>query len=108
MSVFYCEECRKLTSGNCGRHGPTIVYERCFAEPLAVPDAGLVERITEEIARNFSTFGGGRKPDSNPLTHWLRDKPLQFALGVDVAAVVEFVLARALSGEPSVGGEEPR
>ena len=49
--------------------------------------------IVSLIQRRFPTFGGeSRKQDGNPLTHWLADKPAQFALGVDVAQVVRFVI----------------
>ena len=54
------------------------------------------QRIVQLIARRFRTFGGGQAPsDFNPLTHWLKDAPLQFAAGVDVADVVTFVLREA-------------
>lgn len=51
-----------------------------------------MDRIVEKIGKKFRTFGGGQDSDFNPVTAALKDKPYQFAAGVDVAAVVETVL----------------
>jgi hypothetical protein len=49
--------------------------------------------IVQRISREFKTFGGEQKPSGfNPLEAWKAGKPPQFALGVDVAAVVRRVL----------------
>lgn len=55
------------------------------------------EQIKAEIVRRigcqFRTFGGGRvRDESNPIAVALKDRPLQFAAGIDVAEVVHFVL----------------
>jgi hypothetical protein len=51
------------------------------------------EEITKRIPKRFRCFGGGHISDvGNPISHALKDSPLQFALGVDVADVVAFVL----------------
>lgn len=53
----------------------------------------VVRAITEMIADRFGTFGGGRPPTpGNPVSAALKDRPLVFAAGVDVADVVQFVL----------------
>jgi hypothetical protein len=55
-----------------------------------------VDRIVQQVANCFNVFGGGRGDDgANPLAAMLKDKPPMFALGVDVRAVVEFVLKGA-------------
>ena len=50
------------------------------------------ERITEEVGKAFRCFGGGNTALNNPISHALKDKPLQFAAGPSVREVVEFVL----------------
>ena len=70
--------------------------------PTLKDQAAHEAEIVQAIQRRFATFGGEQKPnDGNPLTHWLTDKPAQFALGVDVAQVVRFVLTahHALLGD---------
>lgn len=44
------------------------------------------------VAANFRSFGGGHVTRGNPLSHALQDAPPQFAAGVDIREVVEFVL----------------
>lgn len=51
------------------------------------------DEIVAAVGQNFRTFGGGRDSSTNPLAHALKDQPLQFAAGVDVRDVVQFVLA---------------
>lgn len=53
------------------------------------------QQIVADIASEFPCFGGGREPDeSNPMTHWTKDEPPQFALGVDVRKVVDYIISR--------------
>lgn len=53
----------------------------------------LVSEIIAEIGVRFQTFGGGIVGcQDNPISHALKDRPLQFAAGVDVADVVRCVL----------------
>ncbi len=49
---------------------------------------GIMSRIQSE----FRTFGGGEVTRGNPLSVALKDHPLQFAAGVDVAGVVGVVI----------------
>ena len=51
--------------------------------------------IVAKIAAEFRTFGGGRVDPYNPISLWTQDRPLMFAMGVDVAAVVARVLRLA-------------
>ena len=51
-----------------------------------------VDQITCSITNRFRCFGGGRSsPWGNPLAEALKDRPAQFAAGVDVREVVRFV-----------------
>ena len=52
----------------------------------------LHDFITEEIGKKFRTFGGGVGSKYNPIADALKGKPLQFAAGVDVREVVDFVI----------------
>lgn len=54
--------------------------------------------IVDAIVKNFRCFGGGRVSDSNPVAHWTKDAPPMFAMGVDVADVVRFVIDRLNGG----------
>lgn len=50
--------------------------------------------IVKLVSDNFRTFGGGKGGNGfNPLAEALKDKEPQFAAGVDVREVVEFVLS---------------
>lgn len=51
-----------------------------------------IDDIVNGIANCFPVFGGGRCSAFNPIAAMMKDKPLMFAMGVDVRAVVEFVL----------------
>lgn len=52
-----------------------------------------INYIVAAVAANFRSFGGGQEPAwGNPLAHALRDKPAQFAAGVDIKEVVEFII----------------
>lgn len=57
------------------------------------PTLDDVKCITNDVARQFRCFGGGRITPGNPLSAALADGPAQFAAGVDVADVVAFVLS---------------
>jgi hypothetical protein len=51
------------------------------------------KEIVTVITKEFRTFGGGTTPSGfNPIEQWLQDAPPQFAMGVDVAAVVRRVI----------------
>lgn len=54
-----------------------------------------VDRITQIIGRKFRSFGGGQTGFNNPTAMALKDKPLQFAAGVDIKSVVKEVLREA-------------
>lgn len=65
--------------------------------PIRPIDDEKVREIMAEIGVRFATFGGGVEPENphrrNPITAALKDKPLQFAGGVNVESVVRLVLA---------------
>ncbi|KKL02318.1 hypothetical protein LCGC14_2626570 [marine sediment metagenome] len=48
--------------------------------------------LVEAIGQRFRTFGGGNITEGNPISVALKDRPLQFAAGVDVRDVTDFVL----------------
>lgn len=58
-------------------------------------DEKMVAVIVQHVAQRFRCFGGGRGSAWNPVTEALKDNPLTFAAGVDVAEVVRFVLETA-------------
>lgn len=51
-------------------------------------------QIVKDIAANFRCFGKGSRPVvfGNPISDALADKPPQFAAGVDVKEVVDYVI----------------
>ncbi len=51
-----------------------------------------IDNITQTIGRKFRSFGGGQKGFNNPIAAALKDKPLQFAAGVDIKSVVQEIL----------------
>jgi len=53
----------------------------------------FVEELAAKIVERFSCFGGGKSNDWNPISIALKDRPAQFAAGVDVRSVIEFVLS---------------
>ena len=56
-------------------------------------DEERVREIVVLTAQAFTTFGGGCVRDtSNPIAMAMQNQPAQFALGVDVASVVRFVI----------------
>jgi hypothetical protein len=62
-----------------------------------------VEQITALVANAFPCFGGGLpNKNGNPIAEALKEKPAQFAMGVKVKSVVEFVLSasRLISNLP--------
>jgi len=64
-----------------------------------------IDAIVEAIAKRFRCFGGGivNQP-RNPVSHWMKNEPYQFALGVDVREVVEFAVRQMRQSE-GVGSE---
>ena len=54
-----------------------------------------IDRITENVGRTFRSFGGGQKDFDNPIAEALKDEPLQFAAGVHIKKVVEYVLSES-------------
>lgn len=56
-----------------------------------------IESIVQSVTNSFRTFGGGKdvSQSNNPIVHALKDKPAQFAAGVDVKEVVLHVLKLA-------------
>ena len=60
-----------------------------------------VKTLVQKIGQNFSTFGGGKRPSGfNPIEAWTKNKPLMFAMGVDVEHVVRYVLVMAENEKP--------
>ena len=57
-------------------------------------NALAIGRLLREIQPLFRTFGGDEdvSKSNNPISHALKDGPLQFAGGVDVASVVVAIL----------------
>lgn len=55
-------------------------------------EQNIVDKITKIIGLGFRSFGGGQGSRFNPITEALKDKPFQFAAGVDIKPVVEAVL----------------
>lgn len=51
--------------------------------------------IVKAVAESFPSFGGGKTSFYNPIANATADKPPMFAAGVDIKAVVNFVLERA-------------
>ena len=58
---------------------------------MKTPERTIIE-ITTKVANQFPSFGGGRGSEWNPIAEMLKNKPAQFAAGVDVRAVVEAVI----------------
>lgn len=58
------------------------------------------DEIVNAVAESFTCFGkGSQLAQGNPIAHVLKDKPPVFAAGVEVKAVVQFVLERAGIGK---------
>jgi len=52
-----------------------------------------MKQIMNRIKKQFRCFGGGdTRTAFNPIAAALKDEPLQFAAGVDVASVVRVIL----------------
>lgn len=65
-------------------------------------DERLVQVICAEIGVKFRTFGGGVDSGfNNPISAALKDRPLQFAAGVDVADVVRLVMSEIQNLTPA-------
>lgn len=57
----------------------------------------LITYLTIRVGKQFRSFGGGRGGNGmNPLAEALKDSPLQFAAGVDVKEVIEFIMKEIL------------
>lgn len=50
------------------------------------------DRLTQLTGQQFRSFGGGQGSNWNPIVNALKDNPLQFAAGVDIKDVVNFIL----------------
>ena len=61
-------------------------------------DGKTVEEIVKKVKKQFRTFGGGEKdnPMGNPIVAAMEDKPLMFAMGVNVEEVVNFVILETI------------
>lgn len=59
-------------------------------------DDDEIQQITAAVAAKFRCFGRGSSPvvEGNPIAAALADHDPQFAAGVDVREVVEFVISR--------------
>lgn len=68
----------------------------------------VAEQIIAEIPNYFTVFGAGWVTPGNPISYALKDKPPTFTLGVEVSAVVEFVLARSVQLNGSNGNNNVR
>lgn len=51
-----------------------------------------VQSITENVRKNFRSFGGGYYTQGNPISVAIAEQKPQFAAGVDIEDVVRFVL----------------
>lgn len=65
----------------------------------------LTKVIVQLIGEEFRTFGGGRATPGNIVAAAIKDKPLCFAMGVDVADIVTFV-RKVLDMEKSMQTKE--
>jgi hypothetical protein len=63
-----------------------------------------IDEITEFIGHRFRSFGGGQESPNNPVAAALKDRPLQFAAGVDIRSVVEAIvnIAEVLISEKEI------
>lgn len=53
------------------------------------------KQIVVDVAAEFNCFGkGAEHGPSGPLAEWTKDEPPQFALGVDVRQVVDYIISR--------------
>jgi hypothetical protein len=65
---------------------------------MAITNEERCKVITHLISKKFRCFGKGSVVPpfcESPITEAMKDKPLQFAAGVDVAEVVNFVIEYA-------------
>jgi hypothetical protein len=53
-----CDACRRLTSGDCGRHGPLTIPVATFTQPATRPessrDTEIERRVLSEVARQHA------------------------------------------------------
>lgn len=62
-------------------------------EKQELTDVEIVKVIYPKIQRQFATFGEGQNGGGfNPISYALKDKQLMFAMGVDVADVILFII----------------
>ncbi|MDP3697850.1 MAG: hypothetical protein Q8R55_07655 [Candidatus Taylorbacteria bacterium] len=54
-----------------------------------------IQKIVAAVAKNYRVFGGGTGSEFNPITEALKNESPQFAAGVNVEAVVRFVVRNA-------------
>lgn len=68
---------------------------------LFVDRAEQRERIAAAVAQRFPTYGAGSPPanPNNGVANTLKNQPLQFAMGVHVMDVVNFVADELERGE---------
>lgn len=59
--------------------------------------------IVKGIAARFRCFGKGTRPSNNPIAYALEDEPTQFAAGVNVKEVVDYVIKRLSEASKGVG-----
>ncbi len=67
------------------------------------------QTIIERVTRSFRSFGGGKTSDwGNPISRALKDQPPQFAAGVDIGQVVDFIMRMdaVARGLPDPGNPE--
>ncbi len=50
------------------------------------------QELVKKVSANFPSFGGGMGSQWNPLAEALKDVEPQFAAGVDISQVVEFII----------------
>lgn len=67
-----------------------------FTEAMTDAAVASLHEITRRVGETFPTFGGGKGSDWNPIAAALKDKPLQFAAGVDVEEVVKFIVTATM------------
>ena len=54
----------------------------------------IIAEIVRDITSHFKTFGGGKYIPGNPISVALQGEPPQFARGVNVEEVVQFIVSK--------------
>jgi hypothetical protein len=109
MDSVYCEDCRRLTSGNCGAHGPTIWSPSAAgAVDLAVDDPAVVKAkqiLSGAPTPRPATRAEAEAAASQVLVIWSRtvgatlpDGPTRQSLVTAIAAFAARVAAEARAG----------